>query len=321
MDYFFLIVGLALLVKGADYLIDGATSLAKRVRIPSLIIGLTVVAVGTSLPEFIINIFSALRGATEIAFGNVVGSNITNTLLVLGTAAIIHPLRIGRSTVWREIPFSLLAAISLFTLANIPPLSTDGANFLTRLDGITLLLLLAIFLFYLYTSAFRSRADLINEKLEIEVLSNQKTVLYILAGIVGLYLGGSWTVNGSVAIARSFGLSEFLIAATIIAFGTSLPELITSARAALKHDSDLAVGNVIGSNILNIFFVLAITAIISPVTIPKGINIDLAFLMVSAILLFIFLFIGQKHVLSRSQGFIFILGYVFYILLSVFRGI
>lgn len=321
MNYIFLIAGLALLVKGADYLIDGATSLAKRLRIPSLIIGLTVVAIGTSLPEFIINIFAAIRGATEIAFGNVVGSNITNTLLVLGTAAAIHPLIIGRSTVWKEIPFSLLAAIALFTLANIPPLSAEGTNFLTRLDGITLLLLLAIFLLYLYTSAFRTRTEMINEKLEIEVLSNQKTAIYILAGIIGLYLGGSWTVNGAVAIARNFGLSEFLIAATIIAFGTSLPELITSARAALRHDSDLAVGNVIGSNILNIFFVLAITSIISPVAIPESINIDLAFLMVSAILLFIFLFVGQKHVLNRSQGLIFILGYVFYILLSVFRGV
>ncbi|KKQ93853.1 MAG: Na+/Ca+ antiporter, CaCA family [candidate division CPR2 bacterium GW2011_GWC1_39_9] len=265
MSYIYLIIGLALLVKGADFLIDGSTSLAKRFKVPSLLIGLTVVAVGTSLPEFMINIFSAVQGQTEIAFGNVVGSNIANTFLILGLVAVIWPPKIAHATVWREIPFSLLAAAVLAILVNIPLVTINGVNHLGRVDGFILYAFLFFFLFYLYRSARSSKTDLIDEEMEIEVLTNTKTAAFIAIGIFSLYLGGTWTVDGAVAIARGFGASEFLISATIVAFGTSLPELITSVRAALRNDCDLAVGNVVGSNILNIFWVLGTAALIAPV--------------------------------------------------------
>lgn len=308
------------MVKGADYLIDGSSSLAKRLRVPSLIVGLTIVAVGTSLPEFVINIFSAVGGSTELAFGNVVGSNIANTLLILGVVALIRPPKIAHSTVWREIPFSLLATIILAILVNISLLSRNGISSLTRIDGAILLSFLAMFLFYLYKAASKSRYALIDKQMEIELLSNAKTVIYLIAGIIGLYLGGNWTVNGAVSIARSFGVSEFLISATIVAFGTSLPELVTSYRATLRSDSDLAVGNVVGSNILNIFLVLGTTTIIAPVVLPQDINIDIAFLTTSALLLFIFLFVGQKHVLKKWQGAVLLSGYTFYVLVAVLRN-
>lgn len=320
MNYIFLAVGLALLVKGADYLIDGASALAQRFRIPSLIIGLTVVAIGTSLPEFVINLLSAIRGSTGIAFGNVVGSNIANTLLILGVTALIYPPKLQHSTVWREIPFSLLAALVLFAISNLPPIGLSGQDaFLSRADGLVLWSFLIAFIYYLYKSTVQSRADLVDERMDIEKLPSNKIALFIIAGVISLYLGGSWTVNGAVAIARGFGVSEFLISATVIAFGTSLPELITSTKAAYRKDSDLAVGNVVGSNILNIFFVLGTTALITPVAIPGTINIDSAFMIISSLLLFLFMFVGQKHTLSRWQGTIFVIGYIGYILLAIAR--
>ncbi|MCL6471202.1 MAG: calcium/sodium antiporter [Firmicutes bacterium] len=321
MAYVYLVIGLALLVRGADYLIDGSTSLAKRLGIPSLIIGLTVVALGTSLPEFIINVISALRGATGVAFGNVVGSNIANTLLILGTASLVNPLRIAHSTVWREIPFNLLAALVLLVISNIPPMQETGPSYIAKADGIVLLFCFVVFLFYLYNSAIKYRTNLVDEKLEIELLTPKKTTIYIVVGIIGLYVGGVWAVNGAVSIARSIGAPEFLISATIVAFGTSLPELITSIRAALRGDSDLVVGNIVGSNILNILFVLGITTIITPVVLPKGINTDLLFLIVSSFLFFAFMFVGQKHTLDRWQGFLFLSGYLAYIVLSIFRSL
>lgn len=320
MNYFFLITGLTFLVKGADYLIEGSTSLAKRLGVPSLIIGLTVVAIGTSLPEFIINIFSAINASTELAFGNVIGSNIANTLLILGVVALIRPLKIAHSTVWREIPFSLLAAVTLALLVSLPiTRSNDSMAFLTRADGFILFAFFGLFIFYLFRLAAKSRSDLVDRHMEIEVFSNMKTLTLIILGITGLYLGGNWTVNSAVSIARGFGASEFLISATIVAFGTSLPELITSTRAAFRNDSDLAIGNVVGSNVLNISWVLATTTMIAPVAIPQGINVDLVFLLVSAMLLFIFLFVGQKHILEKWQGVLFLLGYVSYIVVSVLR--
>ncbi len=321
MAYILLTIGLALLVKGADYLIDGSTSLAKRFKVPSLIIGLTVVALGTSLPEFVINIVSALQGTTQVAFGNVIGSNIANTLLVLGVAAMIRPLKIAHSTVWREIPFSLLAALILLTISNIPSASGPRPSSLTRIDGVILLFFLAIFIYYLYDTASKNRSNLVDEQADIELLSSRKTALYIIVGIIGLYVGGNLTVSGAVSIARGVGASEFLISATVIALGTSLPELITSVRAALRKDSDLAVGNVIGSNVLNIFLVLGTTAVITPVELPRGINIDFTFLISSSLILFIFMFIGQRHMLKKWQGTLFLLGYTGYILLSVTRGL
>jgi cation:H+ antiporter len=320
MNYIFLIAGLVLLVNGADYLIEGSTSLAKRLRVPSLFIGLTVVAVGTSLPEFTVNMVSIFTNTTQIALGNIVGSNITNTLLVLGVVAIISLPKIAHSTVWREIPFSFLAAFVLLILVNFMPLKKNGMTYLTIIDGLVLLSFLVLFIYYLYKTAHKNRSELIDKKMEIELLTNKKTFLYIVIGMIGLYLGGSWTVDGAVAIAKYFGVSQFFISATVIALGTSFPELITSTKAALRNDSDLAVGNIVGSNILNIFWVLGTAAVIKPIVLPKGINIDIAFLIASSLLLFIFLFIGKKHSLEKWQGLIFISGYVFYIFFSIFRG-
>lgn len=320
MKIMLLAIGILVLVKGADLLIDGSTSLANRLKVPSLIIGLTVVAVGTSLPEFIINILSTLGGSTGLAFGNIVGSNIANTLLVLGAASIIGPLWVARSTVWKEIPFSLMAAFVLFVISKTTIAPWHETLYLTRGDGIMLLLFLLPFIYYLYWVSQQKASELVDEVIFEKLYSMPRTFVYIFIGILGLYLGGTWTVSSAIEIARNFGMSEFLIAATAVALGTSLPELITSIRASMRKDCDLAVGNVIGSNILNIFLVLGVTAIIAPVGLPQNSVLDFSFLITSSFLLFIFMFIGPRHSLSRWQGTVFISAYVLYLILVSIRG-
>lgn len=319
MDYLLVLIGIALLVKGADLLIEGSVSLANRLKIPSLIIGLTVVAIGTSLPEFMINIFSTFKGSTGLAFGNIMGSNIANTLLVLGVAALISPLKIAHATVWKEIPFSLLAALVLLFAANGVSVSAT-TQFLTRKDGLMLLAFLALFIYYLYKASQQKRSELVDEVILSKKHRTITTAAYISIGILGLCVGGTFAVNGAIALARGLGLSEFLIAATVVALGTSLPELVTSVRASQQGDSDLAVGNVIGSNILNIFLILGVTATLSQIRLPANSIIDFLFLIGSSFLLFVFMFIGGKHTLSRVQGSIFIISYLFYVSIIALRG-
>ena len=320
IEYFLFIIGFALLIKGADLLVDGASSLAKKLGVPSLAIGLTVVAFGTSMPEFIVNLFSALNGVTDVAVGNVIGSNIANILLVLGSMALIRPVKVHRSTVWKEIPFSLFAALILFVLSNDLLIDKLSFSLLTRTDGIVMVSFFAIFLYYVFEVAKEKKREMEDKKLEIKTYSSFTIVSMLFFGIFGLFLGGKWVVEGAVKIASQLGVSEFLISATLVALGTSLPELVTSLVAVIKRDVDIAVGGIVGSNIFNIFWILGVTSLITPISLPEFINFDIMFLIFSTLALFLFTFIGKKHELDRWSGVVFLAFYVAYILFIVSRG-
>lgn len=232
LTYILFIIGFVILIKGANLLVDGAASIANKLKISSIVIGLTIVAFGTSAPEFIVNIFASVQGNTEIAIGNILGSNIANILLILGISAIIYPLATQKNTVWKEIPLSLLTAILLGVLVNDTLI--DGGTFsgLTRIDGIVLLSFFLIFLYYTFGIAKVSGE---NSDLEIKQLSNLKSTIYIVGGLLGLVIGGKWIVDGAIKIAELFNVSQSLIGLTVVAIGTSLPELATSAVAAYKR--------------------------------------------------------------------------------------
>ena len=320
IEYILFIVGFGLLIKGADCLVEGSSSLAKKFGVPSLVVGLTVVAFGTSMPELIVSIFSAFEGVTDVAIGNIVGSNVANILLILGLTALIYPLKVNHSTVWKEIPFSLLAVIILFIVANDLMIDKLSFSSLTRIDGILMLCFFAIFLYYVFEMAKDKRSKLRDRKLEIMEYKSHKIFLMLFFGVIGLFLGGKWVVDGAILIARQAGMSEFLVSATIIAIGTSLPELVTSLTAAIKKDVDLAVGGVVGSNIFNTFWILGITSVISPIVLPAFINFDIIFLILITLALFLFMFIGKKHEMNRWQGILFIILYIAYITFIVMRG-
>jgi len=315
ITYLLFLIGLILLIKSANWIVDGASSLAKKIGISSLVVGLTVVAFGTSLPELIVNLFAAAEGAGEVAFGNIIGSNITNILLILGVIAIIGTIRIEKETVWEEIPFALLAVFVLFVISG----SLFGdKSFLTRNDGLILLSLFGFFLFYIYRMAkLRGRSFNINSVIES---SNLLIFAKLSLGIIGIYLGGKLVVEGAVFIAGQLGLSEFLISATIIALGTSLPELVVGVIAALKKNVDLAVGEIIGSNIFNIFWVLGIAPLVSPLAIPAFIAFDIGVMFLATFVLFILMFVGKKHELRRVDGIVLVLFYILYVIFLIIRG-
>ncbi len=319
LEYILFVLGIFLLIKGADYLVDGSSSLAKKFKVPTLVIGLTIVAFGTSMPELVVNVLAALSDSGDIAFGNVVGSNIANILLILGITASIGSIKVQHSTTWKEIPFSLLAAIVLLVFASTMFLDKLALSSILRFEGILLLLFFGIFLYYVFELAKRNKSQMEDDKLEIKKLSSMKILLYILGGLVALYFGGKWTVEGAVALARLIGMSEYFISLTIVAVGTSLPELITSIIAALKGDSDMAIGNVVGSNIFNIFWILGVSSLIAPIAIPAFAIIDLWVLLGTTFLLFLFIFIGKKHELERWQGIVFVLMYIIYIIYLIMR--
>ncbi len=324
MKYFLFILGFILLVKGADYLVAGSSALAKRFGVSSLVVGLTVVAFGTSLPEMIVNVISVLKGNTDISLGNIIGSNISNILLILGLTAAIFPLKVKKSTAWKEIPFSLFAIGILYVLANDRWIDGSKESILTRSDGIVMLAFFGIFMYYLFEMAKKSYEEvpLNGEKAapKEDQVPIWKIALMIGGGLVGLYFGGEFVVDGAVYIAKKFGMSDFLISATIIAIGTSLPELVTSLTAAFKKEPDISVGNIIGSNIFNIFLVLGVTSVIKPISVTIGINIDIIFMMVATVYLFLFLFIGKKYEVERWQGIFLTVMYVFYIAYIIMRG-
>jgi cation:H+ antiporter len=313
--YLLFVVGFFLLIKGADLLVSGASSVAKRFKISDLVIGLTIVAFGTSMPELVVNILASTQGNTEIAIGNVLGSNIANILLILGVSAIIFPLTVHKNTVWKEIPFSLLAVLSLFFLANDALLDGYGFSELSRAEGAVLLLFFCIFLYYTFGIASlgsdKNDQEIVTE--EVPVQSAGRSVGFIILGLAGLVIGGNWIVEGAVAIASSLGLSQSLIGLTVIAVGTSLPELATSAVAAKKQQTDIAIGNVVGSNIFNIFWILGVSSIISPLPFGARSNIDIIMAVVATLLLFLFCFVGKKHTITRLQGIMFVAIYVLYV--------
>lgn len=315
ITYILFILGFFVLIKGADLLVDGSASIAKKLKISSIVIGLTIVAFGTSAPEFIVNIYASVQGNSGIAIGNILGSNIANILLILGISAIIYPVTAKKNTVLKEIPFSLLAVIILGLMAN--DLIIDGEVFsgITRIDGFVLIAFLIIFLYY--TFGITKSADDIVEKDEIKVFSYPKAILFIILGLTGLVFGGKWIVDGAVKIAELYNVSQSLIGLTIVAVGTSLPELATSAVAAYKKQSDIAIGNVVGSNIFNIFWILGVSGIIRPLPFSTNLNSDILMTVYASVLLFLVMFVGQKRVIERWQGVFMVTSYFAYIVFLI----
>lgn len=306
-----LALGFGILIKGADWLVDGASALARKHKISELAIGLTIVAFGTSMPELVVNSFAAYQSHADIAFGNIIGSNIFNLFAILGIAGLIAPLIVQSSTVWKEIPFSFLAALLLFLLSN----SIFSENqVLSRIDGVILLIFFCFFLYYVFW-------QLKSENIQIEVnkkeFSNLRIWMFILLGLTLLIVGGKLVVTNSVRIAEVLGISQTIIGLTIVAAGTSLPELATSVVAAIKKNNDIAVGNIIGSNIFNVFFILGVSSLIRPLEFNLNFNRDLYLLGLGTILLFIAMFSGKKKKLDRWEAGILLLTYIGYTILLI----
>lgn len=309
---FLIIIGFVLLIYGANFLIDGSSAIAKRLKITELVIGLTLVAFGTSAPEFFVNILASVKKEADIAIGNILGSNIVNILLILGISSIIYPLTLKKSTVRKEIPLSMLAAIVFVLLAN------GGSSFLglTRADGLILVVFFLFFLYYVFTIG-KSKNETFDATIHAHSLA--RSLILIILGLVGLLIGGNLVVQNAVLVASTLGISEAVIALTIIAVGTSLPELATSVVAAYKKQPDIAVGNIVGSNIFNIFWVLGISSIINPLPFSPVLFFDAGVVIFATLLLFVAMFIGKKHILERWQGIIFVLLYIAYIISLVLR--
>jgi cation:H+ antiporter len=304
-----LLVGFAILIKGADFLVNGASSVAKKFNISNLAIGLTVVAFGTSTPEFIVSFYSALEGRNDASFGNIIGSNNFNLLFILGIAGLIYPLTVQRNTVKYEVPISLLAALVLYVVVNDGILSGNPVNILSRWDALILLIFFGLFMLYIYRT-MTTASDL--EESPIKMYATPVATGMIILGLAMLIGGGTLVVDNAVAIAEHYGLSQKLIGLTILAAGTSLPELATSAVAAYRKNTDIAIGNVIGSNIFNIFFILGITGLIQPITYNDTMNFDLEVLGVSTIVLMIFMFTINRRKLDRWEAFLLLAGYIGY---------
>lgn len=321
MNILFLVGGLVLILLGANGLTDGAASVAKQFRIPSIVIGLTIVAFGTSAPELTVSVSSALKGSADIAIGNVVGSNIFNTLMIVGCTALFAPIAITRNTLKKEIPLCILSSVALWVCANDVFLNHSAENILNRADGLLLLCFFAIFMGYTFAIAFPSgqaSAEGSGEE-EIKLLPWWKSVIYILGGLAALVYGGQLFVNGATGIARSLGVSESVIGLTLVAGGTSLPELATSIVAALKKNPEIAIGNVIGSNLFNIFFVLGCSASITPLHLTGITNFDLLALVMSGILMWFFGLFFAKRTITRMEGGILVLCYVAYTAYLIFQ--
>ncbi|RHU94860.1 sodium:calcium antiporter [Clostridium sp. OM07-10AC] len=309
MDYLLLVVGFVLLLKGADFFVEGSSSIAKRLRVPSLIIGLTIVAMGTSLPECAVSISAAIAGNTGVAVGNAVGSNIFNLMVVCGVCALFCPLTVSRGTLTGEFPFSVIVAVVLMVLGWL------GMT-LGHIDGFILLVLFAGFLFWMIRSAQKARNESEAED-EYEIRPIWQCIVYIVGGAAAIAAGGQIVVNAASAIATSFGMSQNLIGLTIVAFGTSLPELATSVVAARKHEVDMALGNVIGSNIFNILFVLGVAAAIHPMVFQMENIIDIIVLVVMSIIVLCFAWTKQK--LVRWEGFTMLVMYAAYVVYICLR--
>lgn len=318
----FLAVGFFLLIKGADYLVDGASSLAKRFKVSDLVIGLTIVTLGTSAPELIVSLVSAIKGQGDISIGNVVGSNIVNLLFILGLSAIVRPLIVKRNTAHKEIPFSLLAAIAALILLNDRFFSDGGGDVLGRGDGLILILFFIIFVFYSFATAKGEQGvveDIKEENRDIKKLKFATISFMIIGGLAALSIGGNLVVRGASGIALAMGISEKLIGLTIVAIGTSLPELFSSIIAARKGNSDMAIGNVVGSNIFNIFWILGMASLISPLKFNSVMNFDLVFLVVATSVMPILIYTGKKRVIDKREGWFMVSSYFAYVIFLIIR--
>lgn len=311
---FLLVVGFVLLIKGADFFVEGSSSVAKMLKVPSIIIGLTIVAMGTSLPECAVSITASMTNNNALAVSNAVGSNIFNLMVVCGVSALFTPLLVDRSTLKKEFPFSVLCAALLLVAGYI------GMT-LGRVDGMILLVLFICFLIWMVRSALKARANALEAEIEeveeYKVLPVWRCIVYIIGGIIAIKFGGDFVVDGASTIAAKAGLSQNLIGLTIVACGTSLPELVTSVVAARKNELDMALGNVIGSNIFNILLVLGVAATISPIAFIMENVIDIAILMVMSLLVWVFGWTKQK--LDKKEGIVMLLLYAVYLVYICIR--
>lgn len=312
MNYIFLIIGFILLVKCADIFVDASSNLAKVLGIPTLIIGLTIVAFGTSAPEAAVSIASSFKGQNEMALGNVIGSNICNILLVLGVSSLFNPLKAKKQIIVKDFLFCLLSYLVIFIMVAGPFALGESYGVLSRSEGLILLCFLGIYLYSLLLSA--SKKDMKEkEKKKFEI----KDVIYIVVGIIGIVLGGNLVVDSASNIALSFGISEKLVALTVVAIGTSLPELVTSVVAAKKNEADIAIGNVIGSNIFNIFFILGTSAAIYPMVITASSLIDIIFMGLSGLIVYLLTIKNSR--IGNRKGIIMVFLYLAYTAYIIFR--
>lgn len=301
-----IIVGFTSLIFGANWLVDGASSLAKKNNISDLVIGLTIVAFGTSAPELVVNSVASFNGLSDIVFGNIIGSNNFNLFIILGIAGLIYPITVQSSTAWKEIPISLVATILLFVLANNFFINQNPE--ISRIDGIILLIAFLCFLYYVYSQLKQEKTETVT----VVNKSNLKIWGLVVFGIAGLIIGGKLVVDNSIDIATQLGVSQKIIGLTIIAAGTSLPELVTSIVAALKKNSDIAIGNVIGSNIFNVLLILSISSFVNPIKYNPNFDQDILILIGGTVFLIIAMFTGKRKKLDRWEAFILLSFYLVY---------
>lgn len=313
LSIFLIVVGFVLLIKGADFLVEGSSNIAKKFHIPEIIIGLTIVSIGTSMPELFVSTTSSVNGYADMSIGNIVGSNLCNLLLILGLSAMIRPIKFQKETRLIEMPMCLVITIIFMIFCN-----TSGA--IQKGEAIILLLLFVMFILYTIIMGKKGEQfDKDNTMVEIQTdnksISMVKSIIFILLGIIGLKIGGDLTVENSLVIARAFNVSEKVIGLTILAIGTSLPELVTSVTAAIKGNSDIAIGNIIGSNIFNILFIIGVSALISPLAYNFTYNIQMAILIIAMLVLALFPVIPPKNEMSRLNGVIYLILYVIYMII------
>ena len=313
LTYILFILGFVILIYGAKLLIDGASSLGTKAGLPQLIIGLSIVALGTSLPELVINVFASIEGSSGLAIGNVLGSNIMNTLLIIGVTAIIYPIKVSSAVSKRDSWINLLAILIMAVLAN-DMLFGKSDTFIDGTDGLILLGLFIALIYFL----FKSKDDALEKEVDTKLIPNLRAIMYIIAGIGGLFFGGKWIVSGVSAISIDLGISESTIGLTIIAVATSLPELVTSVIAALKKNTDIAIGNALGSNIFNIFLVLGTSAVINPIPFDQGLNMEIGILLLSSLFLILTMKVGStKSTITRIEGFLLSAIYIIFLIWSL----
>mgnify|MGYP004522989959 FL=1 len=303
-----IIIGFVLLIVGADLLVDGASGIAKKFHIPEIIIGLTIVSIGTSMPELFVSITSAIDGYSDMALGNVIGSNLSNLLLILGLSALIRPVVFQKETRIYEIPMCLIFTIIFIILCNT-------SNTISRPESIILLALFVLFIGYtIYMGKRESQKEILEIKTEETKNNNTiKNILLVILGIIGLKIGGDLAVNNAVKVAQYFNISEKIISLTILAVGTSLPELMTSVTAAIKENSDIAIGNIIGSNIFNMLLIIGVSSFIKPISFNISYNMDLSILVISTMILALFPIIPPKNKMSRMNGLVYVVLYAVYL--------
>lgn len=325
MTYVWLVVGFVLLIKGADWFVDSASAMAKKLRISPIIIGMTIVSLGTSAPEVVVSIIASLEGNGDMVAGNIVGSNIANVTMILGLTVVVSPIVVERGVANRDIVFSIGAALLLLLLVGERWFGTDGGSILTRIDGLIFLAVLVFYMYYIFKKAMRTRTSTLDEEAIETGTTHGKASrgwgilsVILLVGLVGIVLGGDLVVSSATEIAIALGMSQALVGLTIVAIGTSLPELVTSLMAAFKGETEMALGNLVGSGVLNILFVLGIASVISPLEVSGSIIIDIFIMLFVTVAVLIMA--KTKYHLNRTEGIILVVFYIVYLAYIIMRG-